>query len=177
MTVPVISSRTPGPSQYTRLVQSLTNRPRGTGTKTFCLYFVNPDFFDSKTVLTYFFLLFFSIFFLASGGGLPLCPEILQYTQWLCLSSEFFHCERCRIRTRDHCLSSLERYQWATTSPAMSHHISVNLFWSRRVTLSCSLALSSGPFTTSFCHVVLTTCFWQMILSCCPVKWSCNSVL
>ena len=33
--------------------------------------------------------LFFIYLFLASGGGLPLCPEILQYTQWLCLSSEF----------------------------------------------------------------------------------------
>ena len=28
-----------------------------------------------------------------------------------------FHYERCRIRTRDHCLRSLELYQWATTSP------------------------------------------------------------
>ena len=35
------------------------------------------------------FFSFFSFFFLAPGGGLPLCPEILQYTQWLCLSSEF----------------------------------------------------------------------------------------
>ena len=28
-----------------------------------------------------------------------------------------FHCERYRIRTRDHYLNSLERYQWAITSP------------------------------------------------------------
>ena len=31
----------------------------------------------------------FSNLFLATGGGLPLCPKILHYTQWLCLSSEF----------------------------------------------------------------------------------------
>ena len=31
-----------------------------------------------------------SFLFLASGGSFPLCPEILQYTQWLCLSSELF---------------------------------------------------------------------------------------
>ena len=34
------------------------------------------------------FFFFFYLFF-ASGGGLSLCPEILQYAQWLCLSSEF----------------------------------------------------------------------------------------
>ena len=38
-------------------------------------------------------LSFFFFLFLALGGGFPLCPEILQYTQWLCLSSEFFHYE------------------------------------------------------------------------------------
>ena len=32
-------------------------------------------------------LLFF--IFLASSRGFPFCIEILQYTQWLCLSSEF----------------------------------------------------------------------------------------
>ena len=31
------------------------------------------------------------------------------------LTLPVFHCERCWIRTRDHCISSLERYQWATT--------------------------------------------------------------
>ena len=36
--------------------------------------------------------------------------------QWLRLSSEFFHCERCLNPTPGPCLSSLDRYQWATTS-------------------------------------------------------------
>ena len=34
------------------------------------------------------FLYFFKYIFCLSGG-FPLCPEILQNTQWLCLSSEF----------------------------------------------------------------------------------------
>ena len=73
----------------------------------------------SKLIFYYF--IFFYIC-LASGGVLPLCPEILQYTQ--CPVLRVFHCERCRILTRDHRLS----VGWnATNEPPhllMSHHIS-----------------------------------------------------
>ena len=39
--------------------------------------------------LDFFLFFLFSSSFFASGGGLSICPEILQYAQWLCLSSEF----------------------------------------------------------------------------------------
>ena len=55
---------------------------------------------------------FQTFFFLFWPHGEVSLQEILQYT----LSSEFFHCGRCR-RTRYQCLSSLEHYQWATTPP------------------------------------------------------------
>ena len=59
----------------------------------------------------------FFLYFLASGGGFPLYPAIY--------STVLLHNDpaapqdqwgRCRIRTRDFCLRSLARYQWATTS-------------------------------------------------------------
>ena len=50
-----------------------------------------------------------STIFFASGGGFPLCPEIFTvYTVTLPVLT-VFQCERCRIRTRDHRVSSLER--------------------------------------------------------------------
>ena len=57
------------------------------------------------------FFYLFSIFFLASGGRSPSLPrDFTVYTVTL-LVLRVFHCERCRIRTRDHCLRRLERYQ------------------------------------------------------------------
>ena len=53
--------------------------------------------------------------FLRLRGAFPLCPEIFQYTVTLPVLRNF-HCERCRIRTRDHTdLSSLERYNYVKT--------------------------------------------------------------
>ena len=42
-----------------------------------------------------------------------------------CMTSEF---SRWQIRTGDHTLSILESYQWASTSPTKSHHISNQLY-------------------------------------------------
>ena len=54
--------------------------------------------------------------FFASGGGSPLYPEI--FTVLLNdPAAPQDHCGRSRIRTRDFCLRSLARYQWATSSP------------------------------------------------------------
>ena len=61
--------------------------------------------------------LFFYYIFLAPGGGLPLCPEIFTVCKVTLPVLRVFHCERYRIQTRDHCFSSLEHYQLATTSP------------------------------------------------------------
>ena len=41
---------------------------------------------------------------MASGGGYAVTLSVLRV----------FHCEKCRIRIRDHCLRSLDRYQGAT---------------------------------------------------------------
>ena len=61
------------------------------------------------------FFLFSSSFFGLRGRSPSLPRDFTVYTVTLPLL-RVFHCERCRIRTRDHCLSSLEHYQWATTS-------------------------------------------------------------
>ena len=56
-------------------------------------------------------------FHFASVGDSFSTPRSLQYTQWTCLSSELPVWEFSRNRTRNHCLSSLERFQWGTTFP------------------------------------------------------------
>ena len=71
--------------------------------------------------------IFFIFPFLGLRGGFPSLPrDSTVYTVTLhVLVLRVFHYERCRIRTRDHRLSSLERYQCnepplhqrATTSP------------------------------------------------------------
>ena len=50
------------------------------------------------------YILFLS-FFLASGGGLPLCPNIFTVYKVTLPVLRIFHCERCQIRTRDHAAS------------------------------------------------------------------------
>ena len=72
-------------------------------------YFVNKN---QAVLLNFFFLSFFCL----RGRSLSLPRDFTVCTVTLPVL-RVFHCERCRIRTRDHCLSSLERYQWATTSP------------------------------------------------------------
>ena len=49
-------------------------------------------FFEEKTGLWNLYHAFWLCFYFfgGSGVGLPLYPEILQYTQWLCLSSEVY---------------------------------------------------------------------------------------
>ena len=59
---------------------------------------------------------------MASGGGFPVCPEIfIQYTVL-----RVFHCERYQIRTRDHSLGDLERYQRATHLLTIAPNLSVS---------------------------------------------------
>ena len=62
------------------------------------------------------FFLFFIYLILVSKGGFPLCPEILKYSQWLCLSSEFFTVREAGFEPGTMHWGQ-ERCQWATTSP------------------------------------------------------------
>ena len=77
--------------------------------------------------------------------GFPLCPEILQYTHYTVTLPvrRVFHCERYRIRTRDHCLRSLMRYQWATTS--LFYHFGVLGRFLSKETGSCIFSLVGSP--------------------------------
>ena len=63
-----------------------------------------------------------NFYWLALGAGFPSLPrDLTAYTLHTihsghCLSYEFATVRR-RMRTRDHCLSCLERFKWATTAP------------------------------------------------------------
>ena len=96
----------------------------------FFIHFPLPFITILPYFLTYSFVLFNRIFFLASEGDFLSTPRFYNTHSELCLSLEIFHCERCRIRTRDHCLSSLERY---TNEPP---HI--------RILISVTLAMISS---------------------------------
>ena len=63
-------------------------------------------------------LKFFSPFFMSQGGRFPSLPRdfrVYRY-QYTLPVLRVFLCKRCRIRTRDHCLISLEGDQYATIS-------------------------------------------------------------
>ena len=72
---------------------------------------------STQKLRTYAKMLIFLYFFDLFGRSPSLPREFTVFSTTLPVL-RVFHCERCRrIWTRDHCLSSLERYQWATTSP------------------------------------------------------------
>ena len=67
-------------------------------------------------------LLFFTIIFLSffgHRGRSPSLPRDFIVCKVALPVLRVLHCERCRIRTRDYCLRSLERCQLATTSPSL----------------------------------------------------------
>ena len=70
------------------------------------------------------FYLFFFYFFLPQG---EVSLSALRDSDSLPVL-RVFHCERCRIRTQDQWLSSLEPYQWATTSPEKNSEVFAKLF-------------------------------------------------
>ena len=47
---------------------------------------------------------------------------------WLCLPSKFFQCERCRIRTRDHCLSTWQSGSGAQPTSTTSSFLVLQIF-------------------------------------------------
>ena len=92
----------------------------------------------------------FFILFCVAGGGFTLCPEIVQYSTEYTVTLpvlRVLYSERCRIRIRDHCISSLERYQCTTTFHFLSFHFALLTFpWRKSSELEiCSYFLHFFP--------------------------------
>ena len=71
------------------------------------------------------YLLFFVFF--ASGGGFPLCPEILQYTEWPCLSSEFF-----TVRDAGFAPKTTASVVWSAANEPPHHQYIISKFFQTR---------------------------------------------
>ena len=81
----------------------------------FSAVFLSLQCTSPPTSLSFILSLFFKIYFLPQWRFLSLPRDFTEYTAALPVL-RVFHCEKCRIRNRDHCLRSLKGCQWATTS-------------------------------------------------------------
>ena len=114
----------------------------------------------------FFFFVFFLPFFSPSGRFPSLPRDFTVYTIYSACPQSFCHCERCRIRTRDHCLRTVV---WSATNepPHLSNSCSPLLSYFLLIlplSLSFSLIFSFILifiiiFSLQFFHLVISLFF------------------